>query len=147
MPAINQAGLDLIKSFEGCELSAYPDPGTGGQPWTIGFGHTGPEVHLGLTITQDQADALLAQDLRGFETGVNDAVIHNATPNQFAAMVSFAYNVGLSAFEGSTLLRLFNEGDIDGAAAQFGQWTRAGGAVMPGLVRRREAEKALFLTA
>jgi lysozyme len=146
MPQINSAGLSLIKTFEGCNLTAYPDPGTGGKPWTIGYGHTGPDVTPGETITQDQADAQLRSDLSYFQTAVNNMVARNLNPNQFAALVSFAYNVGVNALRGSTLLRLVNAGYFSGAAAQFGLWTHAAGQVLPGLVRRRTAEAALFMT-
>lgn len=150
MPKINNAGLDLIESFEGLRLTAYPDPGSGGEPYTIGYGHTGSvngqPVAPGMTITLDTADDLLQADLAKFEDGVNNLVTHVATPNQFAAMVSFAYNEGLGALEGSTLLRLFNAGDIQGAADQFGEWVTADGQALEGLVRRRAAERALFLT-
>jgi lysozyme len=148
LPQINAAGLALIKSFESCSLTAYPDPGSGAEPWTIGWGHTGTvngtAVHSGMTITQGTADILLAADLHTFEETVNNLVAHGCTPNQFAALVSFEYNTGSLAQ--STLLRLFNAGNIAGAADQFGNWVYAGGQVMAGLVRRRAAEKALFLT-
>lgn len=146
MPKINEAGLNLLKQFEGCVLHAYPDPGTGGDPWTIGYGHTGPEVKPGLVITQAQADALLCGDLSGVEQFVNDHVTHSLTPNQFSALVSFTYNVGEGAFEDSTLLRLVNQGNIAAAAQQFARWTYGGGRQLPGLVRRRAAEAQLFLT-
>ena len=146
MPTIDSAGLELIKNFEGCVLTAYPDPGTGGDPWTIGYGHTGPDVHPGLTWTQQQADQALENDLQKYESGVNGMISRNLTPNQFSALVSFAYNVGLGALQGSTLLRLVNAGDFQGAAAQFGQWVNGGNGPLPGLVRRRGAERALFLT-
>jgi lysozyme len=145
MPKINAAGLALIKSFEGCELTAYPDPGTGGDPWTIGYGHTGPDVQPGLTITQARATQLLEQDLQKFEQGVNGMIARSLTSNQFSALVSFAYNVGLGALQSSTLLRLVNAGDFSGAAAQFGKWVNGGSGPLPGLVRRRAAEAALFL--
>jgi lysozyme len=139
MPQINQAGLDLIKEFEGCRLDAYDD-GTG--VITIGWGHT--PAMLGETITQAQADQMLMDDLQRFEQCVNDMVSHNINPNQFAALVSFAYNLGCGSLEGSTLLSLVNAGDYDGAAAQFGKWVYAGGQVLEGLVRRRAAEANLF---
>lgn len=145
MPKINAAGLLLIKQFEGLSLTAYPDPGSGGDPWTIGYGHTGPEVHEGLTITQEQADAYLQQDLEGFEDCVQDIVDRNLTPNQFAALVSFAYNEGCGALATSTLMRLVNAGQFEQAANEFGKWISADGAVLPGLVRRRAAERDLFL--
>lgn len=143
MPTINQAGLTLIKSFEGCELVAYAD--AVGVP-TIGWGHTGSDVHLGLTITQEHADALLESDLRVFENGVNNLVARDLTPNQFAALVSFAYNLGLNALAGSTLMRDVNAGEFPAAADQFGEWVSAGGHVLEGLVRRRAAERTLFTT-
>lgn len=147
MPQINAAGLALIKRFEGCELTAYPDPGTGGDPWTIGYGHTGSDVHPGLTISQARADELLQNDLQKFEQGVNNMISRALTPNQFAALVSFAYNVGLGALQSSTLLRLLNAGDVNGAANQFGEWVNGANGPLPGLVTRRAAEKQLFLTA
>src|SRR5690606_4633897 len=139
--------LALIKEFEGCRLTAYPDPGTGGEPYTIGWGATGPGIRPGVKWTQAQADERLAQDVDRFLTGVF-AAINKATvtpsPAELGAMTSLAYNIGLRAFEQSTLLRLYNAGDRAGAAAQFLRWNRAGGKVMRGLTRRREAEKALF---
>ncbi len=143
MPNINAAGLALVKSFEGCRLTAYPDPGTGGEPYTIGYGHTGG-VTPDETITQEQADALLAEDLQKFEQGVNGLCARPLTSNQFSALVSFAYNVGLGALAGSTLMRLVNAGNFKEAAAQFSSWVYAGGQAMEGLVRRRAAEAALF---
>jgi lysozyme len=143
LPRINTAGLALIESFEGCELTAYQDVA---GVWTIGYGHTGSDVHPGQTITQQEATTLLMSDVHGFEVAVNNLVAHNVTPNQFAALVSFAYNVGSGALAGSTLLRDLNAGDIAGAADQFLQWTLAGGTPQAGLLRRRQAERNLFLT-
>lgn len=146
MPSINQAGFNLIKSFEGCELAAYTDPV---GVLTIGYGHTGPDVKPGMTITQAQADTLLQNDLTGFEHCVNDAVSHDATPNQFAAMVSLAFNIGCGAFQGSSVLREFNLGNLSAAAQAFGMWVYGDPdqPPLPGLVRRREAEAELFETA
>ena len=140
---INPAGLALVKQFEGCRLKAYPDPATNGDPWTIGYGSTGPHVHPGLTITQAEADALLAKDLARFEAGV-EQVAPGATDNQFAALVAFAFNLGLGALSGSTLLKKHKAGDYAGAQAEFGKWVKAGGKVLPGLVKRRAAEAALY---
>lgn len=137
----------LIKEFEGCHLEAYPDPGTGGDPWTIGWGSTGPGIREGVKWTQEQADKRLASDVDSFLEGVMGAVNAEAShpePNEIGAMTSLAYNIGLSAFKSSTLLRMYNDGNKAGAAAQFLRWNRAGGRVMRGLTRRREAEKALF---
>lgn len=143
MPHVNAAGLSLIKTFEGCRLTSYDD-GTG--VWTIGYGHTGPDVHEGQNITQAQADEMLQSDLARFEKGVNNFVSRNLTPNQFSAMVSFAYNLGLEALRDSTLLKLVNAGAFEAAADQFGAWVFAGGQYMQGLARRRAAERQLFLT-
>lgn len=143
MGTINQAGLDLIKSFEGCQLSAYRDiVGV----LTIGYGHTGSDVYDGQVISQDEADALLLSDLANFEADVTSYVATTINGNQFAALVSFAYNLGISALHGSTLLRLVNQGDFDDAALEFPKWDKAGGQVVLGLARRRAAEQQLFLT-
>jgi lysozyme len=140
MPKINAAGLMLIKQFEGCRLTAYQDAV---GVWTIGWGHT-PATE-GQTITQEQADALLEQDLQGFEECVNDLTDRNLTPNQFAALVSFAYNEGCGALGSSTLMRYVNAGNFADAANEFGKWIEADGVVLQGLVRRRAAERELFL--
>lgn len=144
MPHINDAGLQLIKSFEGCVLHVYPDPGTGGEPYTAGYGHTGG-LKLGTQITQEQADEWLEQDLFKFENGVNNLCAVNLNSNQFSALVCFAYNVGLSALAASTLMHLINTGHADQAAPHFASWVYANEEVMPGLVRRRAAEAALFV--
>jgi len=143
---ISNRAIDLVKTCEGCVLHAYPDPGTGGDPWTIGVGHTGPEVHAGLVITQEQADADLAADMQTAAHGVNDAVSVTLTQNQFDALVSFVFNIGLRNFQNSTLLRLLNGGNYAAAADQFPVWNKGGGGVLPGLVKRRAMERALFLT-
>lgn len=151
---VADAGLNLIRSFENLELVAYPDPGTGGDPWTIGWGHTGPEVHAGLIWTQEQANEALASDLGRFERDVSQLVKVAINQNQFDALVSFAYNVGSdidadTIAEGlgdSTLLKKLNAGDYDGAADEFPKWNEGGGKVLKGLVRRRAAERDLFLT-
>lgn len=138
-------GIALLHHFEGCRLEAYPDPGTGGDPWTIGWGDTGPDVVPGLVITQAEADRRFADRLaREFEPGVLAAVRVPLTQHQFDALVSLAYNIGLAALNRSTLLRKLNTGDYVGARAQFGRWTRAGGRAMRGLQRRRAAEAAMF---
>lgn len=141
----SKACLDLIRRFEGCRLSAYPDPGTGGDPWTIGYGHTGPEVRRGLVWTQAQADAALALDVAKFADKVEKLIGDAATTQgEFDALVSFAYNLGTGNLASSTLLRKHKAGDKAGAAAEFGKWTRAAGRVLPGLVTRRAAEAALY---
>lgn len=136
--------LKLIKEFEGCKLKAYPDPGTGGDPWTIGWGSTGPGIGPGVVWTQQQADDRLASDVAKFAAGVRSAVTWPATPSQLGAMISLAYNIGIAAFKKSTLLRRFNAGDVHGAQAEFAKWNRAGGRVMRGLSRRRAAEAKVF---
>lgn len=135
--------LKLIKEYEGCELEAYPDPGTGGDPWTIGWGATGSGIARGLTWTQAQADMRLSHDVAKFMAGVV-AAAPKGTANQIGAMTSLAYNIGPDAFKDSTLLRLHNAGDYAGAQAQFARWNRAGGKVMKGLVRRRAAEAEVY---
>ncbi|MGE0716715.1 MAG: lysozyme [Alphaproteobacteria bacterium] len=143
---INEAGLALIKEFEGCELRAYPDPGTGGEPFTIGFGHVGPEVRPGTVWTQERADRQLEDDVRRFSRAVDEAIGVAVSGNEFSAMVCLAFNIGAGAFARSTLARLVNEGRMAAAADQFLRWDKAGGNVMAGLTRRRTAERELFLT-
>ena len=140
---ISEAGLSLIKSFEGCVLTAYLDAV---GIWTVGYGHTGPSVHRGLTITQKLAEDILAQDVRRFELGVLNNVKVNLNQNEFDALVSFSFNVGVNALKNSTLLRLLNDGaDRSIVAAEFLRWNKGGDKVLQGLTRRRQAEKALFL--
>lgn len=145
--ATNAAGLEVIKHFEGVRLKAYQDSV---GVWTIGYGHTSmagdPQVHSGLTITQAQAESILKKDLGIFERGVKDAVKVTVNSNQFSALVSFSFNLGLGALRESTLLRKLNAGDYNGAANEFPRWVKAGGQTLPGLVRRRNAERALFLS-
>lgn len=138
---INQAGIDLIKSFEGLRLTAYQDQV---GVWTIGYGHTGADVTPGLMISEDDAERLLEADLQRFQTGVSSLVCKPLTPSQFAALVSFAYNLGISSLAKSTLLRCLNKGNYQDAAAKFLKWDRAEGVVVAGLLRRRQAEKTLF---
>lgn len=139
----NQDGLDLLKSFEGCELKAYKDiVGV----VTIGYGATGDGVYAGLEWTQEQAEERLASDLEKFCEGVTDMLNVEVTSNQFSALVCFAYNVGLAALYRSTLLKKLNAGKISEAADQFLKWNKAGGQVVRGLTRRRTAERELFLT-
>ena len=139
-------GLHLTEQFEGCKLNAYPDPGTGGAPWTIGYGHTGPDVHPGLTITQEQAEELLMQDTQKAATAVNAKVTGDITQEEFDALVDFVFNVGAGNFAASTLLKKVNAGDIHGAAAEFEKWDMAAGKQMAGLLRRRHAEAEEFLS-
>lgn len=140
-----QIATEEIKRHEGCKLNAYPDPGTGGAPWSIGYGATGPEIHSESVWTQDQADKDLANRLNTLGDRIDSVVHVEINDNQKAALCSFAYNVGMGNFKSSTLLRLLNEGDYSGAAEQFNQWTKAAGRVLPGLVTRRQEESKLFL--
>ncbi|WP_434627689.1 lysozyme [Chromobacterium sp. CV08] len=135
-------GIALIQQFEGLRLAAYQDVV---GVWTIGYGHTGADVRPGLAITQAQAVQLLAADLARFEAGVGRLVTVAVNQNQFDALVSFSYNLGLGSLQQSTLLRLLNQGDYAGAAGQFPRWDKAGGQALPGLLKRRQAEQALFL--
>lgn len=147
---VSPAGLALIKQFEGCarrradgRFEAYPDPGTGGDPWTIGWGATGPDVKPGTVWTQAQCDRRLARDVARHAAQVARIIgLAPTTQGQFDALVSFHYNTG--AIGRATLTRLHIAGDHDGAAAQFARWVHAGGRVLKGLVRRREAEAALY---
>ncbi len=138
-------GLHLTEQFEGCKLTAYPDPATGGDPWTIGYGHTGSEVHSGMTITQEQAENYLAEDVKKAEADVNAKVNVEITQNEFDALVDFAFNCGCGNLNNSTLLKKLNAGDYEGAAHEFEKWDMAAGHHMAGLLRRREAEELLFL--
>ena len=144
---VDARGIILIKSFEGLRMHAYPDPGTGGAPWTIGYGHTGPDVYPGLKITEAEAEAMLRKDLARFERGV-DRLIEGAFTSQvqFDAMVSLAYNIGLGGFQRSSVLRHHRAGNRLRAAAAFLMWVKAGNRTLPGLVRRRNAERKLYLS-
>jgi lysozyme len=134
-------GLSLTEKFEGFSSNAYQDQV---GVWTIGYGHTGPDVAAGRTITLAQAQALLAQDVSIAAACVNAVVTVKLTQQEFDALVDFVFNLGTGAFKGSTMLRVLNGGDFTSAAAQFDLWDRAGGAVVAGLLRRRQAEAALF---
>lgn len=139
----SQRGLSLIKSFEGLRLLAYRDAV---GVWTIGYGAT-RGVKAGMSVTKEQAERMLLNDVQRFEPEVERLVQVPLTGNQWDALVSFTYNLGAANLESSTLLRLLNRGDYSGAAGQFPRWNKAGGKVLPGLVRRREAERVLFLEA
>ena len=124
-------------------IEAYPDPGTGAAPWTIGWGATGPDIGPGTVWTQQQCDDRLAQDLARHAREVAETVQDAPTSQaQFDALTSFHYNTG--AIRRATLLRLHRAGRFEEAADEFSRWTRAGGRVLNGLVRRRAAEELLY---
>ncbi|HCU0591192.1 TPA: lysozyme [Enterobacter roggenkampii] len=140
-------GIALIKEFEGCKLTAYQDSV---GVWTIGYGWTKPvdgkPIRAGMTINQETAERLLKTGLVSYESDVSRLVKVGLTQGQFDALVSFTYNLGARSLSTSTLLRKLNAGDYAGAADEFLRWNKAGGKVLNGLTRRREAERALFLS-
>jgi GH24 family phage-related lysozyme (muramidase) len=140
-------GIALIKEFEGCKLTAYQDSV---GVWTIGYGWTQPvdgkTIRAGMTIKQETAERLLKTGLVSYESDVSRLVKVGLTQEQFDALVSFTYNLGSRSLSTSTLLRKLNAGDYTGAAAEFMSWNKAGGKALKGLTRRREAERALFLS-
>jgi lysozyme len=138
---ITERGLALIKEFEGCRLEAYQDSV---GVWTIGYGHT-RGVTEGMTCTQEQADKWLDKDVCGAESAVMFWVEVALSSLQFDALVSFVYNLGPTKFRGSTLLQRLNERKYVHAADEFLRWNKAGGKVVAGLTRRRQAERELFL--
>lgn len=139
----SQKGIDLIEKFEGTVLKVYKD--AVGKD-TIGIGHLIKAGEYFTTLTQQQAEDLLAKDLKQFEIGVMTAVKVALTQNQFDALVSFSFNLGLGNLNSSTLLKKLNAGDYQGAADEFPKWNRAGGKVLQGLTNRRIAERELFLS-
>jgi len=138
---ISTAGIELIKSFEGVKLEAYQDQV---GVWTIGYGHTA-DVRPGSQITPAEARGLLEVDEGRVSEGVCRLVTRPINQNQFDALVCFSFNLGLGALKRSSLLSKVNAGDFKGAADEFLKWTKAGGKELPGLVRRRKAERELFL--
>lgn len=137
----SDAGLDLTKRYEGLRLSAYQDPG---GVWTIGYGHTGKDVHAGRETTPLEAEALLRADLRLAIECINNAVTVPIQQNQFDALVDFCFNAGRGNFLRSTLLEKVNAKDFEGASQQFGLWINVNGKLNRGLARRRAAELAMF---
>jgi lysozyme len=143
---LNKAGADLIKEFEGCKLKAYQ---CSAKKWTIGYGNTfyedGKPVLPGHAITQQKAEQLFELIANDFANRVAKLVTSNVTPNQFGALVSFAYNCGIANLQKSTLLRKVNANPNDPTIrAEFLKWNKAGGKVLAGLTRRREAEANLY---
>lgn len=143
----SEKGIAVIKQFEGCKLTAYQDSV---GVWTIGYGWTQPvdgkPIRAGMTIKQETAERLLKTGLVSYESDVSRLVKVGVTQGQFDALVSFTYNLGSRSLSTSTLLRKLNVGDYAGAADEFLRWNKAGGKVLNGLTRRREAERALFLS-
>lgn len=140
---VDARGIILIKSFEGLRLKAYLCPA---KVPTIGYGTT-QGVRLGMEITEPEAEALLKQDLAKFERGVSRLIEGSFTSqSQFNAMVSLAYNIGLGGFQRSSVLRHHRAGNKLRAAASFLLWVKAAGKTLPGLVRRRNAERRMYLS-
>ena len=147
---IGPEGIALIKRFEGCArlrtdglVEAYPDPATGGAPWTIGWGATGPDIGPETVWTQDRCDARLKRDLNEYSAEVCEALgSASCNQHQFDALVSFHYNTG--AIARATLTRKHIAGDHEGAASEFARWNMAAGRVLRGLTRRRACEAALY---
>lgn len=133
----------MTKTEEGKSLVAYPDPATGGAPWTIGYGHTGG-VRPGDTCTEAQADEWLRQDMAHVAFHINRLLKVKVTQREFDALCVLAFNIGIGNLESSTLLKLLNEAKYEDAAMQFTRWDHAGGKEIPGLLRRRKDEQALF---
>ena len=141
MMRISANGIALLREFEGLRLVAYQDPV---GIWTIGFGHT-KTVRPGQRISMERAEQLLREDLAVFERCVDRAVTVPMNQNEADALISWAFNVGCGAVARSTLVRKLNAGDRAGAADEFLRWNKAGGKSLPGLSRRRRAERELFL--
>ncbi len=145
---MSQEGIDaLLKKFEGCKLSSYRCPA---NVCTIGYGHTSaagaPEVTDGMKITQKDADDILRRDLVKYETAVYGVVKQPLTQHQFDVLVDFAYNAGVGALQKSTLLKKVNAAQFDDVPAELMKWTKGGGKVLAGLVRRRQAESAWWIS-
>jgi GH24 family phage-related lysozyme (muramidase) len=143
---LSDNGKKLIHGFEGIRLKAYKAVPTETY-WTIGYGHYGSDVKEGMTITKEKANELFEKDIARFEKAVNEAVKVEINQNMFDALVSFSYNVGVGAFQTSTLLEKLNKGDFIGASEEFKRWNKSSGKVLNGLVRRRTMEMELFRKA
>lgn len=134
----------FIKNEEQCKFKAYPDPATGGAPWTIGYGATGADIKQGTVWSQQRADNDLRQRITDISEDIDLLVKVPLTNNQRAALASLIYNIGRTAFQQSTLLKLLNAKDYVGAAHQFTVWNRAANKVLAGLINRRAREVLLF---
>lgn len=140
MRVLSMEGISLIKKFEGCELASYQDSV---GVWTIGYGHT-KGIKEGMSITQDEANQMLEEELPEYEGYINELVTTELEQCEYDALVAWVYNLGPTNLRESTLLRILNEGDKEGVPAQIKRWNKAGGQTLNGLVRRREAEALLF---
>ncbi|WP_273754492.1 lysozyme [Bartonella sp. MM73XJBT.G] len=142
---ISEDCLYCLKKWEGLRLQAYQDAS---GVWTIGYGHTKkagkPTVIEGMVITEKKAETMLLADLQQYERAVEKAVCVNLSDEQFGALVSFCYNVGIAAFQSSTLLKRLNRGDYEAVPFELQKWTKAGGKCLQGLVHRRVAEAGLW---
>ena len=145
---LSSQGRDLIVQFEGLRLDAYPDPASGGEPWTIGIGSTHPKVNPGDHITEEEAYRRFANDVAFSVAAVNHLVTVPLEQHQFDPLVSFCFNLGQGALGSSTLLKLLNAGDYAAVPAQFLRWDKGpNGQPLPGLTRRRKAEADMFAGA
>lgn len=136
----------IIRGFEGYRNTAYPDPATGGDPWTIAWGLTGSWVTPGLTLTDEECKQKFMERINSTCSKLDSLIKINVTKNQYIAVLSLTWNVGLGNLSSSTLLKKLNAGDYAGAADQFLVWNKAAGKVLDGLTKRREAERTLFLS-
>ncbi|MGX7004124.1 lysozyme [Caballeronia sp. KNU42] len=169
----SEQGMALTQDAETLYLFAYPDPASplatelqrrglwqstlrgqpipaslltlSGAPWTGGWGHTGPEMRYGMTFSREQAVAWLRQDVASAEATVKRLVRVELNQEEYDALVDLVFNIGSGAFDSSTMLRKLNAGDTEGAIAEFARWNKAGGVVLAGLAKRREADRVLFL--
>jgi lysozyme len=133
-------GTDLLKFYEGCKLVAYQDSV---GVWTIGYGHT-KNVYEGMTITQEQAEQMLLDELKEYESYIDKLVTVPLNQNQFDALVVWVYNLGPTNFKKSTLLKELNNGNYQAVPIEIKRWNKAGGKVLEGLIKRRKAEAILF---
>jgi len=137
---ISEDGLELIKKFEGCETSAYQDSV---GVWTIGFGHT-KGVEEGQTCSIEDAESMLADEMDEYEGYINNMVKVDLQQHEFDALVAWVYNLGPTNLGESTMLKVLNGGQFDRVPDEMNRWTRAGGEILEGLVRRRQAESLMF---
>lgn len=143
---ISAHGLEKLKQWEGLKTKAYQDSG---GVWTIGYGHTAmagqPKPYKGMVITEREAEEILLRDLSQYENAVEQSVKVKLNDNEYAALVSFTYNVGIAAFKNSTLLKKLNNGNFDSVPGELMKWVKAGSKRVQGLVNRRRAEGYLWL--